>query len=154
MDAHLIRQRPAGDVVGRLGRATRTRADVGVALRLEQVLRERPERLVEPHDPAAGVIDLPVRRERRVGAVDLDAAAHQGLDEQRGRRQVVLLRRDDVGNRRLRLPLLNLPRADLVDAVEERLAVLRRDVEHRERSGQHVIDASFRCNVPPFHGLG
>ena len=51
----------------------------------------------------------------------LDGASHERLDEQRRRRDVVLRGGDDVRHRRLTRPLLDLARANLVDAEQELL---------------------------------
>ena len=67
------------------------------------------------------------------------SAAHERLDKQGGRRGVVLRGRDQVGDGSVGGAARNLPCADLVDAQQELLAILRRDLQHPERAGQHVV---------------
>ena len=52
-DAHLQRQRPAGRVVGTLGRAARVLPEVGILLHVEHLARHRREFLVGRDHPRA-----------------------------------------------------------------------------------------------------
>ena len=53
---------------------------------------------------------------------------------------IVLGGGNDIRNGRLRLPFRNLPRANLVRAIEKALAILRGNLQNRQRAGQHVLD--------------
>ena len=129
-------ERPAGRVVGRNRRSTRVRAQVrDSAARSSRSFANGRNGCASSTTcvPAGYVTPSAVNGARR--AVHLDAALHQRLDERHARRaRSCCGGGNDVGHRRFGPALRDLPRADLVDAVEQLLAVLRRDVEDGQRA--------------------
>ena len=145
IDAHLVRERPAGHVV----RPQRNAVDLAIriALRLDEVAHVGAKRLRHQDHVAARGVALALGRERRRGAVDLDAADTQDLDEPDGGVTVPLLGRNHVGKRPALLARFDRPLPHLVDVVEPVAAVLRADVEHRHAPGEHVLDRG--AQAPP-----
>ncbi len=121
LHAHLVGQRPAGDVVGPL-------RERGIDLRLEQLLHQPGERLVHQDHPGV-----------RLGRLmHFDALQHQLFHQQRGGGRVVLLARNLVGEGRLLLEFLDGVARRAVLVVSHLLAILHRQVEHRHVGLVHV----------------
>ena len=99
LHAHLHGQGPAGDVVGHLRRTARVGEVVGVILRLKHVHHEGTERLRGLHDVGPGRIRLARDLERRGGAFDRDAVAHEGVDKFHRRREISLIGRQNEAAR-------------------------------------------------------
>ena len=99
LHAHLHGERPAGDVVGALGRAAGIGEIVGVILRLEHVQHVRAEGLVAFHHEAARGIILAGDGEGRCGLVNGDAVLQQRVDEFGGGGEIGLIGGDDVAAR-------------------------------------------------------
>ena len=139
--AHLIRQRPTCRVVWRNRWSARIRAQIGIVLRLEQVLRERAEWLRHQDHVRSGWIAHIVGHEGTRGAVHLDRALHQRREKRHAAGRIVLIRSgDDVGDRRITPSRFNLPRADVVDAVQQLLPDI--SLQYRARPAipvQHVL---------------
>ena len=97
--AHLVRQRIAGDVVRRLGRAAGEFGIVRMILRLEHVDHVRAIGLRGLHDVRPRRIALAAGRERRGRAVDIDAVLDQRVEERDRRRHVALVGRQHIAAR-------------------------------------------------------
>jgi hypothetical protein len=94
VDAHLVRQRPASDVIRRLRRTVRVQTQFRVDLRCEQIFHVRRKRLAAADHEGAGPVLLAGRPKGSGRALDLHAAQPQGVHQLERRAAVPLLGRD------------------------------------------------------------
>ena len=144
--AHLQRERPPRNVVRPDRRTVGAVAQVGVALRLHQFLHQRRERLIHQNHPRV-LVGAAVRLERRRCLVHLDPVDQQLFDQHPRRRQIVLFLRDHVSVGRLPQEALDVVSPRLIPVVQQRLAILRRRVQHRHGRAQHIADGI--AQAPP-----
>src|SRR5262245_9983183 len=144
--AHLHRQRPTGHVVRKNRRPVRRLAQIWITLRFEELLDQRSEWLIHQDNPRSPLILAAVRGKRLDSLMNLDAVEHKLFHQSRGRRQVALLLRDHIRERRLLPESLDVVARRLIAVVEQRLAILRRSVKHGHRGAQHV---THRVAQPP-----
>ena len=126
------RQRPAGDVVGRLA--------LGVALHLEEVLDVCAVGLVATDHQGAGRVAAAVGDDRFGALVDLDAAVQEHVHQALHRGRVAVVGGDQPRPRGSRRALVYHPLGDLQGVAQPGLRLAGEAAQQRATEGQLVVD--------------
>ena len=151
-DAEQVRQRPAGNVVGLVGRTLGKLSEVRVILDREELADEVGEGLIHGDDPGAVLVADPVVHDAGRQLVYLDAIEGEPPEHLHRRHRIALLLGDEETVGRLLPELLDDVASCLVAVVEDVVLVLGCEIEHRERRRQHVVDRIGQ--MPPAAGPG
>ena len=138
-DLHLVGQGPAGRVVGLLRRSVGALTQVGIRLHAQQLPRQLGELLVHRNHPGSPWIIDPVERDIHRQLPDPYAVERQPPQQLNGCHWIALLLWNEVRVGRRVFIFADRVAARLVAVVEQVLLVLRRVVQNRYRSGEHVL---------------